>query len=152
MNVSCPLLSVTNSQADGFGIGWYDPVLNELPIPTTTRRDTLGTAPPSPSPAPGPGPSTLRTGTPAASPAAGVVPLAAEEEAHEEEEARARQAAQVREAEREIEIERPCVFKSISPAWSNANLTRLAEKIRSPLIFAHVRASTMAGARKWRIS
>lgn len=33
-------------------------------------------------------------------------------------------------------------------AWSNANLSRLAEKIRSPLVFAHVRASTMAGARK----
>ncbi|ODO03426.1 glutamine amidotransferase [Cryptococcus wingfieldii CBS 7118] len=33
-----------------------------------------------------------------------------------------------------------------APAWSNANLTRLAEKIRSSLVFAHVRASTMAGA------
>ncbi|OCF36524.1 glutamine amidotransferase [Kwoniella heveanensis CBS 569] len=45
-----------------------------------------------------------------------------------------------------LENERPCLFKSISPAWSNANLTRLAEKIRSSLVFAHVRASTMAGA------
>lgn len=27
-------------------------------------------------------------------------------------------------------------------AWNNANLQRLAEKIRSPLVFAHVRAST----------
>ncbi|KAJ9107854.1 hypothetical protein QFC19_002760 [Naganishia cerealis] len=44
------------------------------------------------------------------------------------------------------ERERPCVFKSIHPAWSNANLNRLAEKIRSPLVFAHVRASTMPGA------
>ncbi|KAI5450756.1 glutamine amidotransferase subunit [Naganishia albida] len=44
------------------------------------------------------------------------------------------------------ERERPGVFKSIHPAWSNANLNRLAEKIRSPLVFAHVRASTMPGA------
>lgn len=66
------------------------------------------------------------------------------------------------------ERERPGVFKSIHPvrhlnkslpcfltwtffvakAWSNANLNRLAEKIRSPLVFAHVRASTMPGARE----
>ncbi|KAG0151459.1 hypothetical protein CROQUDRAFT_667997 [Cronartium quercuum f. sp. fusiforme G11] len=39
----------------------------------------------------------------------------------------------------------PCVFQAITPAWSNRNLHRLAEKIRSPLVFAHVRAST-AGA------
>lgn len=44
------------------------------------------------------------------------------------------------------ERQRPCIFKSIAPAWSNANLTRLAEKVRSPLVFAHVRASTMPGA------
>ncbi|MCH8344666.1 MAG: class II glutamine amidotransferase [Planctomycetes bacterium] len=36
----------------------------------------------------------------------------------------------------------PCVFTSITPAWSNANLRRLAEKIRSACIFAHVRAAT----------
>ncbi|CAH7682321.1 nucleophile aminohydrolase [Phakopsora pachyrhizi] len=36
----------------------------------------------------------------------------------------------------------PCVFQAITPAWSNKNLQRLAEKIRSPLVFAHVRAST----------
>ncbi|RXK36715.1 glutamine amidotransferase [Tremella mesenterica] len=46
----------------------------------------------------------------------------------------------------ELQNERPCIFKSITPAWSNTNLTRLAEKIRSPLVFAHVRATTMAGA------
>lgn len=39
----------------------------------------------------------------------------------------------------------PCIFQAITPAWSNKNLHRLAEKIRSPLVFAHVRAST-AGA------
>ncbi len=46
------------------------------------------------------------------------------------------------------EKDRPCVYKSLNPAWSNANLTRLAEKIQSRLVFAHVRASTMPGARE----
>ncbi|RKP11049.1 nucleophile aminohydrolase [Thamnocephalis sphaerospora] len=38
--------------------------------------------------------------------------------------------------------ESPCIFTSIQPAWNNLNLSRLVEKIRSPLVFAHVRAST----------
>ncbi len=36
----------------------------------------------------------------------------------------------------------PCVFTSTSPAWSNRNLFRLSEKIRSVCFFAHVRAAT----------
>jgi len=36
----------------------------------------------------------------------------------------------------------PCVFTSTRPAWSNRNLHRLAEKIRSGCIFAHVRAAS----------
>lgn len=36
----------------------------------------------------------------------------------------------------------PCVFTSVSPAWSNRNLGRLAEKTRSTCLFAHVRAAT----------
>lgn len=36
----------------------------------------------------------------------------------------------------------PCVFRSIKPAWSDANLRNLARKIYSPLIFAHIRAAT----------
>ncbi|KAA1471540.1 N-terminal nucleophile aminohydrolase [Dentipellis sp. KUC8613] len=36
----------------------------------------------------------------------------------------------------------PCIFTSVTPAWNNINLTRLAEKIKSPLVFAHVRATT----------
>ncbi|KAF8632548.1 hypothetical protein AX15_001763 [Amanita polypyramis BW_CC] len=36
----------------------------------------------------------------------------------------------------------PCIFTSITPAWNNANLLRLAEKIKSPLVFGHVRATT----------
>ena len=36
----------------------------------------------------------------------------------------------------------PCIFTSVLPAWNNVNLKRLAEKIKSRLVFAHVRAST----------
>ncbi|KAJ2077883.1 glutamine amidotransferase subunit [Coemansia sp. RSA 988] len=35
-----------------------------------------------------------------------------------------------------------CIFTSTLPAWSNLNLQRLAEKIKSALVFAHVRATT----------
>ena len=28
----------------------------------------------------------------------------------------------------------PCIFTSVTPAWNNVNLTRLAEKIKSPLV------------------
>ena len=37
----------------------------------------------------------------------------------------------------------PCIFQAITPAWSNRNLHRLAEKLKSRLVFAHVRASTL---------
>lgn len=36
----------------------------------------------------------------------------------------------------------PCLFTSTLPAWNCANLERLAPKIHSRLIFAHVRATT----------
>jgi len=36
----------------------------------------------------------------------------------------------------------PCVFTSIRPAWANRNLYRMAEKVRSGLFFAHVRAAS----------
>ncbi|KAF9195863.1 hypothetical protein BGZ50_003124 [Haplosporangium sp. Z 11] len=36
----------------------------------------------------------------------------------------------------------PCIFTSVTPAWNNMNLIRIADKIKSPLVFAHVRAST----------
>ncbi|KAJ1919834.1 glutamine amidotransferase subunit [Mycoemilia scoparia] len=35
-----------------------------------------------------------------------------------------------------------CIFTSTLPAWGNLNLQRLAEKIKSKQIFAHVRATT----------
>lgn len=36
----------------------------------------------------------------------------------------------------------PCIFTSTIPAWNCTNLSRLASKTVSPLVFAHVRAST----------
>jgi len=44
--------------------------------------------------------------------------------------------------EDQTECETPCVFLSVTPAWNNLNLIRLAEKIRSPLFFGHVRAAS----------
>lgn len=38
--------------------------------------------------------------------------------------------------------ETPCVFTSITPAWSNGNLLRLSEHVKSPCFFAHVRAAS----------
>ncbi|KAK4688227.1 glutamine amidotransferase, partial [Tremellales sp. Uapishka_1] len=123
--------------ADGFGIGWYDPYADAT-APPIIPNPTGTLAPPSPSHeqpfAPSPG-SLLSS--PAESDAA---------EAAELDEQKSAELLRLREEERVMESERPCLFKSISPAWSNANLTRLAEKIRSPLVFAHVRASTIPGA------
>ncbi len=36
----------------------------------------------------------------------------------------------------------PCFFTSVTPAWANQNLRRIASKTASPCIFAHVRAAT----------
>ena len=36
----------------------------------------------------------------------------------------------------------PAVYKSTQPAWSDPNLHEIAYHVRSPLLFAHVRAST----------
>ncbi|RHY35059.1 hypothetical protein DYB32_000467 [Aphanomyces invadans] len=44
---------------------------------------------------------------------------------------------------RNKEYETPCVFTSISPAWNNRNLVQLADKVSSPLFFAHVRAASI---------
>ena len=38
--------------------------------------------------------------------------------------------------------EAPAVFHSIEPAWNDRNLRELSGHIRSPLVFAHIRAST----------
>ena len=38
--------------------------------------------------------------------------------------------------------ESPAVFHSIEPAWNDRNLRELAGHIASPLVFAHIRAST----------
>ncbi|ORZ33798.1 glutamine amidotransferase [Catenaria anguillulae PL171] len=36
----------------------------------------------------------------------------------------------------------PCIFTSVLPAWNNPNLSRLANKIKSTLVFCHVRAAS----------
>ncbi len=36
----------------------------------------------------------------------------------------------------------PAVFKNVDPAWHDQNLREIARQIRTPLFFAHVRAST----------
>jgi predicted glutamine amidotransferase len=40
------------------------------------------------------------------------------------------------------EAETPALFKSIEPAWNDRNLRELAGHVSSPLVFAHIRAST----------
>lgn len=37
---------------------------------------------------------------------------------------------------------RPAVFKSVDPAWNDQNLRELTSQVKTPLLFAHVRAST----------
>jgi predicted glutamine amidotransferase len=36
----------------------------------------------------------------------------------------------------------PCVITGVTPAWSNRNLHNLADKLRSGMVFAHVRAAS----------
>lgn len=40
------------------------------------------------------------------------------------------------------EADTPAVVRDIGPAWNNRNLREIADHVRSPLFFAHVRAST----------
>ncbi|KAL6930928.1 related to Probable glutamine amidotransferase DUG3 [Hanseniaspora guilliermondii] len=47
-----------------------------------------------------------------------------------------------KEVEREEQEVGPSIFKAITPAWNNENLRILAERTKSKLMFAHVRAST----------
>ena len=36
----------------------------------------------------------------------------------------------------------PAVFKSVHPAWNDQNLREIAAQVRTPLLFAHIRASS----------
>ncbi|MXM66519.1 class II glutamine amidotransferase [Streptomyces sp. HUCO-GS316] len=40
------------------------------------------------------------------------------------------------------DLDTPGVFRDIGPAWSNRNLREIADHVRSPLFFAHIRATT----------
>ncbi|MFI6037484.1 class II glutamine amidotransferase [Streptomyces sp. NPDC051315] len=39
-------------------------------------------------------------------------------------------------------IDTPALLRDIGPAWNNRNLREVADHVRSPLFFAHIRAST----------
>ncbi|MFD3543168.1 class II glutamine amidotransferase [Streptomyces sp. NPDC058662] len=39
-------------------------------------------------------------------------------------------------------IESPALLRDVGPAWNNRNLREMADHVRSPLFFAHIRAST----------
>ncbi|MGW7467765.1 class II glutamine amidotransferase [Streptomyces xantholiticus] len=39
-------------------------------------------------------------------------------------------------------IDTPALLRDIGPAWNNRNLREIADHVRSPLFFAHIRAST----------
>jgi glutamine amidotransferase len=43
----------------------------------------------------------------------------------------------------------PALFTSISPAWNDRNLLSLADKIKSPCFFAHVRAASEGGVTQY---
>ncbi|MYS72234.1 class II glutamine amidotransferase, partial [Streptomyces sp. SID5926] len=40
------------------------------------------------------------------------------------------------------EMQTPAIVREVGPAWSNRNLREIASHVRSPLFFAHIRAST----------
>jgi glutamine amidotransferase len=40
------------------------------------------------------------------------------------------------------EMTTPAIVREVGPAWSNRNLREIASHVRSPLFFAHIRAST----------
>ncbi|MEV2216118.1 class II glutamine amidotransferase [Streptomyces sp. NPDC050997] len=40
------------------------------------------------------------------------------------------------------EVDTPAIVRDTGPAWSNRNLREIADHVRSPLFFAHIRAST----------
>jgi predicted glutamine amidotransferase len=42
----------------------------------------------------------------------------------------------------EESIDTPALLKDIGPAWNNRNLREIADHVRSPMFFAHIRAST----------
>ncbi|MFD9442359.1 class II glutamine amidotransferase [Streptomyces sp. NPDC060006] len=42
----------------------------------------------------------------------------------------------------EESIDTPALLRDLGPAWNNRNLREIADHVRSPLFFAHIRAST----------
>ncbi|CDZ97042.1 Glucosamine 6-phosphate synthetases, contain amidotransferase and phosphosugar isomerase domains [Phaffia rhodozyma] len=119
---------------DGFGVGWYD---SSEPVSASTSSSSPSSLSSTPSSTLLMSPSEEKSETEAA---ALVSAPASLDQMDPQEEINAIEGPPVYE-----DRLNPCIFNSITPAWNNENLGRLAEKIRSPMIFAHVRAST-AGA------
>lgn len=119
-------------QADGFGIGWYDPQDTPAPLlPGTTAPQTLlpqtntAGAPPTSSP------GDLRQNGNSHN-----VALADGQDAYhgdQEELAAALEVVKKREAELELENQRPCVFKSISPVSPNPGRGIVTKLIKARL-------------------
>ncbi|MDA5284712.1 class II glutamine amidotransferase [Streptomyces sp. Isolate_45] len=40
------------------------------------------------------------------------------------------------------DVDTPALLRDVGPAWNNRNLREMADHVRSPLFFAHIRAST----------
>lgn len=104
--------------ADGFGLGWYEMPDEDGPSGSgSSATGAVGTTSASGSAAgAGAGAGAGATGTGASADSAA--------------------------AKRYRRRVTPGMFRSTSPAWNNDNLYRLSSKIRSPLIFCHVRAAS----------
>jgi hypothetical protein len=162
--------SYAHAQADGFGIGWYSPENDAKPIipGTVTSPHSHPTTPGIPG-TPGENVDHEKDDS---LPNGG---QNEDGELLEDEVVQALELLKVRQHEAELENERPCVFKSISPVsslcWSKGFELTLGMEQREPdstsgedqesphlvscapclcaklMCSAHVRASTMAGAR-----
>lgn len=123
---------------DGFGVGWYDnrPSEEHLPICTCRARSNSGSK------------HTGKHDTANATTLNGAATVAAGDQAcHQlQQNVDSTSKNDAEEAEKQLQrqqiAEKPCIFTSVYPAWNNLNLSRLAEKIESPLVFAHIRAAS----------
>ena len=125
-NAACPeqAFQAPWLNGDGFGIGWYAPVLQAQMLGAGTRgADGLDASS---------GSAATATLTAVPSVDAGCNELRATAQAS---------AASQRAGTGLLEDVSPCVFTSLTPAWNSQNLDRLAKKVVSPLFFAHVRAA-----------
>ena len=129
-NAACPeeAFQAPWLNGDGFGIGWYAPVLQAHMLGIGTRcAKVMNTV----------------SGTAVTPQLTAVVPSVQTERLNFR---AASQASTTSQNTRTglLEDVSPCVFTSLTPAWNSQNLERLAKKVVSPLFFAHVRARVAA--------